>query len=540
MGAGLHIAKREGERMSIRVSFIELFEDTVERKTDEIAVVHNEATASFGKLRSMALKIGATLIELTGDLYHRPVAVFMPKCIEAVAANLGIMYANQVFMNLDVNTPSERIHNILELIQPVVIVTDEESRAKLPETEIPVLVVDEVLSHTAEDDSVYMGKIAVDFSRDNLEKRVSYRGGLIDTDPFCIINTSGSTGTPKGVVLNSRSFFDFLDVSTERFGFDGTEVMGSLSPMVFDIYVLELCMLMMYGSRIVLLDAQLGTFPARLLEKLEANCVTFLFWVPSILVNIANMDLLKTFKLPDLKLLWFAGEVFPTKPFCYWYDHLPNVTFANLYGPIEITLDCTYYVVEERPEESEPLPIGKAYHNTDVLILNDKDEMCAVGEEGELCVRGTSLAMGYYNNPEKTAAAFVQNPLNHSYPETIYRTGDVVVMREDGNILFKGRKDSLIKHNGYRIELGEIEHVIENDLKLVKYCCAVYQYEKKAIVLFYENDTEITDKEFRTALMKVFPKYMLPGIYVRKDELPRNTNGKIDRLRLKEEANGSF
>ena len=171
------------------------------------------------------------------------------------------------------------------------------------------------------------------------------------------------------------------------------------------------------------------------------------------------------------------------------------------------------------------------------MLLNDENEKCKIGEEGELCVRGTSLAMGYYNNPEKTAAAFTQNPLNNSYPEMIYRTGDMAYMREDGNIMFKGRKDSLIKHMGYRIELGEIEHVIENELKLVEYCCAVYQYEKKEIVLYYQNNSELTEKDFRTALSKVFPAYMIPSVYIKMDELPRNTNGKIDRLTLKNKAN---
>ena len=145
--------------------------------------------------------------------------------------------------------------------------------------------------------------------------------------------------------------------------------------------------------------------------------------------------------------------------------------------------------------------------------------------------------MGYYNNSEKTALAFIQNPLNKAYPELIYRTGDMAVMREDGNIIFKGRKDSLIKHMGYRIELGEIEHVIENKLKLVKYCCAVYRYASKEIILYYDNDTELSEKDFRIALSKVFPAYMIPSSYIWMKELPRNANGKIDRLLLKMKAN---
>ena len=295
--------------------------------------------------------------------------------------------------------------------------------------------------------------------------------------------------------------------------------------------------MMMRGATIVLLDASLASFPARLLETLHENHVNFIFWVPSIMVNIANMDLFTKMQPPALKLVWFAGEVFPTKPFLYWYDNMPDTTFVNLYGPIEITLDCTFHVVKDRPDEDKPLPIGVPCRNTDILILNEEDELCKTGEEGELCVRGTSLAMGYYNYDEKTNAAFVQNPLNRSYPELIYRTGDIVCRDENALIQFRGRKDSLVKHMGYRIELGEIEHVIINELGLVKYCCAVYQFDKKEIILYYEKAEEISGAEFRKMLMKKFPAYMIPAVYIRMDLLPRNTNGKIDRLLLKNKIN---
>lgn len=506
----------------VKTHLLDYFDETSQKNAESIAIRHNDKEISFGDLKIRSQKIGTLLLSEIQGVCNTPVAVFLPKEINTVVADLGILYSSNPFMNLDVKTPKERIMNIFELVRPAAVITGKRFAKALSDVKVPVVLIDEV-----EWDSIEVAE----------EELMARRMDLIDTDPFCLINTSGSTGTPKGVVLNHRSFFDFMAVSNERFGFDGSEIIGSLSPVVFDIYDFELCMLMMNGSQIVLLDAMLGAFPARLLETLANNHVNFIFWVPSIMVNIANMGLLDKIKLPDLKLVWFAGEVFPTKQFLVWYDMLPDTTFANLYGPIEITLDCTYYVVDERPVESEPLPIGVPYHNTDVLILNEDNKRCAVGEEGELCVRGTSLAMGYYNNPDKTAAAFTQNPLNHSYPELIYRTGDMAYVREDGNIMFKGRKDSLIKHMGYRIELGEIEHVIENDLKLVKYCCAVYQYAKKEIVLYYESEKEMTDKDFRTAISKVFPAYMIPSVFIKMDELPRNTNGKIDRLLLKNKAN---
>lgn len=505
-----------------RVNLLQCFEQTVASKSNCEAVKHADASITFAELMQKAKKLATHLTHVTGGCVNKPIAVFIPKEIGTVVADLGIMYSSNPFMNLDVKTPDDRIQNILDLIEPVAIVTVNKYASHVSGSSIPVVCLDEL----------EWDRLVVDD-----QALVARRDMLIDTDPLCIINTSGSTGTPKGVVLNHRSFFDFMAVSNERFGFDGSEIIGSLSPVVFDIWDFELCMLMVNGSCIVLLDAFLASFPARLLQTLATSGVNFIFWVPSIMVNIANMGLLSKIPLPDLKLVWFAGEVFPTKQFLVWYDALSQTTFANLYGPIEITLDCTYYVVEERPPVDKPLPIGVPYRNTDVLILNDEDELCAVGEEGELCVRGTSLAMGYYNNPEKTSLAFVQNPLNTSYPETIYRTGDMAFVREDGNIEFKGRRDSLIKHMGYRIELGEIEHVLENDLKLVKYCCAVYRYDAKEIVLYYESDNDITPREFRAAMGKAFPSYMIPSVFARLSELPRNTNGKIDRLALKNLAN---
>lgn len=506
----------------VKTHLLDYFEETAIKNGTKIAIKHNENEISFAELKTNSQKLATYLLSFVGDSINKPIAVFLPKEINTVIADLAIMYSSNPFMNLDIKTPRERIMNIVELVKPVLIITNKKYSSMLQNIKLPVVLIDEV---------------DWDILETNTVRLLSRKSSLIDTDPFCLINTSGSTGTPKAVVLNHRSFIDFIMVSNEKFNFNGTEIMGSLSPVIFDIYDFELCMLMVNGSQIILLDAMLAAFPAKLLEKIKENHVNFIFWVPSIMVNIANLSLLDKIPLDELKLVWFAGEVFPTKQFNIWYDKLPNTVFANLYGPIEITLDCTYYVVDKRPIETEPLPIGVPYHNTDILILNDENKKCGINEEGELCVRGTSLAMGYYNNPEKTRNAFTQNPLNISYPELIYRTGDIVYMREDGNIVFKGRKDSLIKHNGYRIELGEIEHVIENDLKLVKYCCAVYQYSKKEIVLYYESKNDISDKDFRTAIAKVFPSYMIPSMFVKLDELPRNTNGKIDRLMLKNKAN---
>lgn len=511
----------------MNTSLIYSFESTVQRCPEKTAVIDKDSSLTFAEIRQRALNVAQAVYGVTEGTKSKPIGIYLPKCTDVAVADIACMYTGNPFMNLDVKTPNERINNILNLIQPAALITSAalaEGLAGFVERDIPIIVVDDVRDVAASEAT----KVAL----------FELLNTVIDTDPVCIINTSGSTGTPKGVALCHRDFFDFLAWSIETFNFDGSEIIGGLSPIVFDIYDHELFLSMTLGSTIVMLGAELALFPAKLLQELVDKKVNYIFWVPSIMVNIANMDLLESFDLSEIKTVWFAGEVFQTKQFNYWRRHLPQACFANLYGPIEITLDCTYCILDAEFPEDKPLPIGIPCKNTDVLILDDDDTLCGVGQKGELCVRGTSLALGYYNNPEKTAAAFVQNPLNTSYPELIYRTGDVAYWGEDGLIYFSGRKDSLIKHHGYRIELGEIEHIIVNVLKIVKYCCVVYDFANKQIVLFYESDEPIEVPVFRKALASEVPSYMIPGRFECMSELPRNTNGKIDRLALSNVVNG--
>lgn len=501
----------------MKINLIEYFVETASKYANSYAVIDGERIISYGDLDFKARQLSKVIIDECKSK-NKPVAMFVPKCIEAVYIDLAITYSGNTYMNLDVKNPAERLGNILSLIQPVAIITNTQYKKiiePIVSTNIKLINIDEIDLEDVPSSEWFLQR----------------NQDLIDTDPYCIINTSGSTGTPKGVVLNHKSFIDFMAQTFDQYNFCENDVIGSLSPVIFDIWSYELCLLMGRGAAICVIPETYSAFPVKIIQLMQQNNVSYIFWVPTIMVNIANMGLLEKVELPKLRLCWFAGEVFPTKQFNIWRHNLPQTQFCNYYGPIEITLDCVYYNIEREIPDDEPLPIGYAFRNTDILILDDNNQKVSEpNKEGELCVRGTSLAMGYYNNPEKTAAAFVQNPLNHSYPEIIYRTGDLVFINDRGEIVFKGRKDSLIKHMGYRIELGEIEHVIINTLKIVKNGCVVYNHQKKEITLFYESENEITPAEFRKAIGTSLPKYMIPVVYNRLEELKRNPNGKIDRL----------
>lgn len=483
---------------------------------DKIAVVDGTKRVTFSELQSSAKRF-ATLLNARADVTGHPVAVYLPKSAEVVVADLAILYSGNIYTNLDVKSPPQRLANILAHIGPRLVVTSR-SRAE------------EILAAGISHDNILFIEDLDELRRDiDLAPIEGRLDRVIDTDPLCIINTSGSTGTPKGVALSHRGTIDFMDWVFDTFPLDDGVVIGSLSPFYFDIYTLELFVSLAKGATIVIIPEQLASFPAKLLEFLVEHKISFLFWVPTVMVNIANLGLLDKIAVPDLRTIFFAGEVFPTRHLNMWRRALPQAQFVNLYGPIEIHVDCTYYIVEGEMADDEPLSIGLPCRNTDILILNDDNQACGVDEQGELCVRGSSLALGYWNDPEKTARAFVQNPLNAHYPELIYRTGDLAMRRADGRIFLAGRKDYQIKHMGYRIELPEIEHQVLG-IPGIANACVVYDHPKKAITLFYQPVAEdVPVASIRKALSEIFPKYMLPTAFHSMERLPMNPNGKIDR-----------
>ncbi|MGH7782232.1 MAG: amino acid adenylation domain-containing protein [Candidatus Binatia bacterium] len=497
----------------MQINVLEYFLKTAERWPSKVAVADGQEEWSFEKLWRRAVAIARQISKRSGGA-NQPIAVYLPKTNEAIASFLGVLFSGNCYAPLDVKAPIARVHAILGHLEPSLVLTTRALAAQLQNAgtdPADVIILDEV----ADDE----GPIPAQWKQ------------CVDTDPVYIIHTSGSTGNPKGVVVTHRGVIDYIDWARDTFKIDEQCVIGNQAPLIFDNSTLDIYLCFSCGATLHLTPEELFLFPVRLLEYLAEKAINFIFWVPSIMVAVADKKVLDRVEKLRLEKILFAGEVMPAKHLNIWRARFPSALFANLYGPTEITVDCTFYVVDRDFADDEPVPIGGACRNADILILDEQNKACQAAERGELCVRGSSLAAGYWNQPTQTAAAFVQNPLNSHYPDLIYRTGDLVYRNERNEIIYVGRKDFQIKHMGYRIELGDIEH-FALQVPGVRNSCVLYHLSKKEIVLVYEADSDIDPAIIRNELGRNLPKYMWPTIFRSRPELPRTSNGKIDRQRL--------
>ncbi len=504
-------------------SVLEYLEKTVRKFPDKIAITDKDREITFSEWRECALALASCIIKKS-DGAKIPILVYLPKTVDIPIAFAGILYSGNYYTPTDVNFPFEKVSSIIRCLHPQIIISNKNCAKKLLENGVP----EQKILYTEEIEKIKGTKKEEDMK----EEAQRYLEKIIDTDLAYVFFTSGSTGVPKGVSITHRSIVDYIDWVAETFQITEKEKIANQAPFYFDNSIMDLYLCMSRGAHLYITPEMYFAFTAKLLEYLRDNEINYIFWVPSALINVANSGLLEKIDCSCVRKVLFCGEVMPNRHLNIWRKNLPDAVYANLYGPTEITDVCSYYVVDREFSDEEPLPIGKACKNTELLILNDANERIhEPNKTGELCVRGTSLAVGYYDNPEKTTEAFVQNPLNPYYEEKIYRTGDLVHYNEFGELMFDGRKDFQIKHMGYRIELGEIETAILSHPDVENACC-IYDEEQSVITAFCKS-RRIEEKELRKALALLLPKYMIPGAYIFLEEFPYNDNGKIDRKLLK-------
>lgn len=500
----------------MHASVLEWLEESAVNYADKTAIVDEQERYTYKEYHDKAVGIADAIIA-TGMGSKKPVVVYLNKSVKVLASFMGIAYTGNFYSPIDIDMPAQRVNRILEVLEPEVVITTKELKEEFAQFD-------------------YNGRYLIYEDIAPIENSAAVKTAMeriIDTDLLYVLFTSGSTGMPKGVCITHRGVIDYTDWVTETFAITSEDTFGNQAPFYFDNSILDIYSTMKMGATLYIIPKILFPQPVRLLEYLKGNKINTIFWVPSALMVVSKLKAFRNVDLTDtLKRVLFCGEVMPNKQLNVWRKYLPNALYANLYGPTEITDACTYYIVDREFQDDESLPIGIPMKNTEIMVLDDENHLVTEpGVVGELCVRGTGVATGYYKNPEKTAQAFVQNPLNHAYEEKIYRTGDLVEYNEYHELIYLSRKDFQIKHMGHRIELGEIETAVSS-LEDVTMNCCLYDEKHSKIVLFL--DKNMTKEEVNSQLTNMIPEYMLPGKVIFMETMPLNANGKIDRVALKE------
>lgn len=498
-------------------NILEYLEKTAQRLPDKTALSDDKLSLTFSQWQQQAESIGTAIAQATNSIIRRAVLVFVDRRIEGLVGAMGAVESGNFYVPIDCKMPFERVRLIADVCKPI---------AAVATTEADLKTLDQIVFEGPR----FLYNDAKDFPEDK-QTLIKIREQIIDLDPVYSIFTSGSTGVPKGVVISHRGMIDLADWLVETFNFTEKDALGNQTPFYFDGSVKDICICMKCGATLNVIGKKFFTFTKLLMPMLNDRHITAILWATSAIVLVGNSDILNVALPKHLRLVTFAGEAMPAKQLRTWQEKLPNVRFVNLYGPTEITVDCTWFDVKRQYADDEYIPIGKACRNMQVIVLKDDDTEAIVGEVGELCVRGSGVALGYYGNRTKTDEVFVQNPLNPLYNDIIYRTGDLVKPDEDGNLIFVSRKDFQVKHKGNRIELGEIE-VAVNAIEGVTNAACIFDHKQDKLVLYYTT-ADGQPMDIINLVKERIPVYMFPEVVNHLIQMPYNLNGKIDRIELK-------
>ncbi len=493
-------------------------DEAAERTPDKLAVSDIETSLTYAQLRDASASVGSWLIG-RGMRPRQAVALFLDNSAPALAGMLGAVRAGGFYSVIDTRQPASRVLAICEALAPFVVLSDAASieavREMLAGTPREVVPLEEALAAEA-----LPAELA------------AVRSQALDIDPLYVNFTSGSTGTPKGVIINHRCVIDFIGQFCETFGIGEDDRFANQAPFDFDVSVKDIYSALSVGATVHVIPRAFFSEPTKLMDFLCEREVTTLVWAVSALCFVSIMNGLD-YRVPEtVRRVIFSGEVMPPKQLRIWQRALPDAMFVNVYGPTEITCNCTYYIVEREYADDEVIPMGRTFPNERVMLLDEDDrEVVEPGCEGEICVSGTSVGLGYLGDADRTAEAFVQNPLNGLWLETIYRTGDLAHYDDNGNLVYDSRKDHQIKHLGHRIELGEIEACSQAADGVDRACC-LYDARRKKLLLFYVG--ALDKSELASHLRERLPQYMVPGKMRQIEAMPLTKNGKIDRKALAE------
>jgi len=511
-----------------------LLSQSASRHPDHIAVWARGRSLSYRELEERSNQL-AHLLRERGIRKGDRVGLYFPKTVESVVSMFGVLKAGAIYVPLDPQQPAQRIAYIIDNCGIKALVTTRERLQGLEPASLESVEFSVFTDRPGEPRKAAPGvrweQLAV-FPASHPPSGLQ----LTALDLAYILYTSGSTGQPKGVMLSHLNALTFVQWCAETFQVGPEDRLSNHAPLHFDLSVFDVYNAIEAGASVHMVPEDVLLFPTSLAKFIAAQGISVWYSVPSALVYLVLRGSLQTQNLERLRLVLFAGEVFPMKYLRQLAEVLPGVELYNLYGPTETNV-CTYYRVDRaKLAMAERIPIGRACTNTDVFAVDQGDRFIQPGQTGELYVRGPSVTCGYWGDPEKTRQMIVPNRFQPRYEEKIYRTGDLVTLREDGDYDFAGRRDSQIKSRGYRIELGEIEAALLSHPGVSEAAAVAVPDEQvgnriKAIVVLHGSVT-LTAAALQQHCAQRLPKYMIPELVDFRASLPKTSTGKLDRMQL--------
>ena len=505
-----------------KTNILDYLEQTAECYRYSTAVTGISEQLTWYELTVMARRIGSGISRRVSP--GSPVPVMMEKSPLMLAAMLGAVYAGCFYVPVNPDNPPERLKKIFQTLEPGILIADRK---------IQEFFITEGICSEIDKKDVCSIFSAEDLVKEDVapERLAAIRNESKETDILYGLFTSGSTGTPKAVVVSHGAVIRFIEHFTEIFEITDKDVIGNQAPFDFDVSVKDIYSSLMTGAELALIPKEYFSTPPRLLDYLCGKKVTTLIWAVSALTLVSALKGLD-YRIPtSVDKVLFSGEAMPPKQLRAWQKALPGASFVNLYGPTEITCNCTYYKVERTFGDEEKIPAGRAFPGRNVFLLDDEERMIVIpGKTGEICVAGESLSNGYYRDADRTEERFPLYPVDGTHMERIYKTGDLGYYNENGEMIFAGRKDFQIKHMGHRIELEEIESAMNGAVGIDKSCC-VFDKERNRIFGFYMGGAE--PSRVRREMKEKLPPYMIPAKLKKVTAMPLNKNGKTDRAYFK-------
>ena len=505
------------------------FQTVAEQHAQRTAIWFNEHdVVNYGELNRVANRIARLLID-RGVVQGDVVCLSGAKSLYAFASIIACLKIGAVYSVLDPNSPVERLRKILSNCMPKLLLAEHDLLHKLDEVAAKLGII------SVEKKSDKLATVIEQYNEANL----SQSGNVTGANPAYIMYTSGSTGFPKGAVITHANVLNLIEWSRETYGISCEDILTNVNPLYFDNSVFDFYSALFTGASLVPFSKEEVRDPKLLVEKVDAAGCTLWFSVPSLLIFLQTMKATDGKRLRSIRRFVFGGEGYPKAKLKRLYDlYADSSEFFNVSGPTECTCICSSCKITEQDLQNlQGLPpLGHIADNFAFLILDDEGRMVPKGKLGELCLLGPNVGKGYYNDPERTAASFVQNPYNDRFQEIMYKTGDLVRLGPtDGKLYIYGRKDNQIKHMGYRIELEEIEAAM-HCLDYVSEVAALHFSDSglSRIIAVVASREDCDDNQIRRDLRLIIPEYMIPSVFYREEMLPKNPNGKLDRRRLAE------